>query len=279
MSKQHTILVLSLAVLLMVSLVWANEAKEQYSMPMNDIAPNAGPVALYPPMDTIWDLLFEINHTVLTGDIRGVGCEYAGGHFYVTAATSYAGQLQNDVFIYDATGALVDSFDQWTTVTGWGWRDLAYDGTYLYGSDDYVVDCFDLNGVAVPANNFPSPITPARALAYDPATDHFWTQSFGGPIYEFDRTGFVHYTGTSGVTAAYGMAWDDVDPADPRPDRSNWMHYSPVQSSDTYVDGRQLCGTSDWSRNYDSDGWWSCIYRRMDSTVLYDGGNDSGNSE
>ena len=47
-------------------------------------------------------------------------------------------------------------------------------------------------------------------------TDNFWTQNFGGPLYEFDRAGVVHNTfgGTSGLTA-YGAAWDARPPGGP----------------------------------------------------------------
>ena len=223
MSKQHTFLVLSLAILLMVSFAWANEAKEQYLVPATDIAPNAGevgPIAHNPGIDAQWDLLFWFDIDILVGSVYNVGCEYAGNQFYVTCANSLGGAPTNMVYRFDSAGLLVDSFAQWSTIGGWGWRDIAYDGTLLYAADDNTVDAFTLAGVSVPGSNIV--VTPPgggsfpRAIAYDPATDHFWTGNFGSYLYEFDRTGAVIWSGPPApIAAVYGMAWDDADPAGP----------------------------------------------------------------
>jgi hypothetical protein len=96
------------------------------------------------------------------------------------------------------------------TSSPWGWRDIAWDGEYLYASDDTQIDIFDpVSGTVVGSQNGPE--NPNRALAYDPATDHFWTANFSSSIYEFDRSGVVinTYPNSSGLSI-YGMAWDDA---------------------------------------------------------------------
>ncbi|TKJ41568.1 hypothetical protein CEE37_03105 [candidate division LCP-89 bacterium B3_LCP] len=172
-----------------------------------DIAPTAGPLALFPPSDSVWDLLFFTSAEPICNDDQLLGVTFADQWFFVTGGGNNADP--NYVYVLNSNGSLNFSFEQSITSTSWGWRDLCYDGTYLYGSCTYTVEAFDTAGNLVPAMNVNGPSLPNRALAYDPISDTFWTQSFSGPIYNFDRTGTVLYTGTSGVIAAYGAAWHD----------------------------------------------------------------------
>jgi len=86
-------------------------------------------------------------------------------------------------------------------------------------------------------------------LAYDPATDHFWTVNFGGSLYEFDRSGTVINTFPNPVSS-YGAAWDDVTPGGPW----IWLHTG-TATGDTHtmvrvnpttglVDGPSIVGTT-----------------------------------
>ncbi|TKJ41497.1 hypothetical protein CEE37_02740 [candidate division LCP-89 bacterium B3_LCP] len=201
MNRTMTVLCMFVA-LLMVTSAWADKEVTL----LNDVSPTAGPVN-YPPVDDPWDMIFYFNAGVVCADNQLLGPHFADGNFYITGAGNAADP--NYVYVCDATGAFNFSFTQSAASTGWGWRDLAYDGTYMYGSVTTTVEAFDLAGNLVPAMNINGPSLPNRALAYDPDTDTFWTQSFSGPIYNFDRSGAVLYTGTSGVTAAYGMAFDE----------------------------------------------------------------------
>ena len=212
MTRTMTVMFLCAALLISAASVWAETKEPEAPWLVSTTDAQVGPVANY--MDAQWDLLAWFNAEITTGDNQLLGGEFAGGHFYITGGGGTAGTRPNTVYILNPDGTLYDSFEQWSSA-GWGWRDLAYDGTYLYGSDDYVIDAFDLDGNAVPAMNINGPITPARALAYDPATDSFWTQSFGGPCYNFDRAGGTIWTGSSGATAVYGMAWDAAAPDGP----------------------------------------------------------------
>jgi hypothetical protein len=98
--------------------------------------------------------------------------------------------------------------------TDWGWRDLAWDGQYLYGSENYsVVQIDPATGLATGVT-IPGPTGPCRALAYDPASDHFFTANFSTSIWEFDRTGAVINTWAN-TKAIYGLAWDDLSEGGP----------------------------------------------------------------
>jgi hypothetical protein len=138
-------------------------------------------------------------------DTQFLGIEFDGTNFWITGGNS--GGEPNKLYKYDATGVLLNTYDQ-NSSAGWGWRDLAFDGTYLYGSDDTVVDQIDPATGLATGYTFTGPISPCRALAYDPATGHFWTASFSSSIYEFDAS-MTHNT-FANSKAIYGMAWDDL---------------------------------------------------------------------
>ena len=139
-------------------------------------------------------------------DTQFLGIEFDGTYFWITGGNS--GGEPNKLYKYDATGVLVSTYDQ-SSAAGWGWRDLAWDGDYLYASDSYnVVQIDPATGLATGVT-IAGPSNPARALAYDPDTDHFWTASFSSSIWEFGRDGTVHNT-FANSKAIYGMAWDDL---------------------------------------------------------------------
>jgi hypothetical protein len=93
----------------------------------------------------------------------------------------------------------------------WGWRDLTFDGTYLYGSDENELAVIDpLSGQKIDEIPMPSGINPPlRALAYDPETDHFWAANYNSNIIEFNRSGQT-LASYDNDYMAYGMAWDDA---------------------------------------------------------------------
>jgi hypothetical protein len=159
-----------------------------------------------------WDILFYTNAGDTCSDTQLLGCEYANGTFWITGANS--GSMPNKVYRLDNEGNYVGEFDQWSTSV-WGWRDLTYDGTCLYGSDSYTIHAFDTTGTPMPGMNINAPISPCRALAYDPARDHFWSQTFAGLLYEFGRDGTIYSQGNTGIATPTGMAWDNADPNGP----------------------------------------------------------------
>ncbi len=159
------------------------------------------------------DSIFGFDAGGPSGDTQLLGVEFDGTNFFVTGGNSATDP--NKVYLFDAAGSYVSSFDQFRS-TGWGWRDLAWDGDTLYGGDDDgQITKFGIDGSDY--GDFPSPVTPARALAYDPATDHFYTTSWTANIYEIDRSGAVigSWAQAPASYSVYGMAWDDVSPGGP----------------------------------------------------------------
>jgi len=162
------------------------------------------------------DILWNWDATVAHGDDQMLGIEWDGTYFYLTGAGGTTVPDPNYVYRYEFDGTYVDRVAQ-TSAVGWGWRDIAYDGTHMYSSDSLDIVEWSITGPAgSPVLNIHnthvgvSPVSPARALAYDPATDHFWTASFSSNFFEFDLTGTVYNSFINPWAGAYGMAWDDL---------------------------------------------------------------------
>jgi len=168
---------------------------------VNEKAPSVNP-ALGAGED-VGDFLFDIDVETITSDIRCLGVENDGTDWWITGAADMLG-----AFLYriDAGGALLNTYAQGKT--SWGWRDLVYDGTYLYASDSFVIEEIDpVTGMAT-GITIASPVSPARALAYDPNTDSFWTASFSSSLYNVMRDGTsMAYTNPGGL-AIYGAAYE-----------------------------------------------------------------------
>jgi hypothetical protein len=199
-----------------------------------DVSPYVGPVAPSSPSDVIWDVVQSFDCQMTYSQLQ-LGAAYAGGYFWVTGGGgSSAVTTDNKYYRFTTAGVLVDSFAQ-PNNSGWGWRDLAFDGTYLYaGCETATVVAFNpTTGALVPGMDFPKPAAAAnvRALAYDPVTDHFWTGNFSSNIIEFDRSGTVIWQGSpSPLAGVYGMAWDANYSAGP----TLWIHDQTNNNSCTF---------------------------------------------
>jgi hypothetical protein len=152
------------------------------------------------------DELFRLDVTTPTGHYGIVGIEYVGGNYYITSGGELYVEDTNYLFKLDQSGNLVESWQQPTT-SDWGWRDLAWDGTYLYASDSAVIDQIDPATGQKTGTTIPSPVNPARGLAYDPDTDHFWTANWDSDLYEIDRSGTVIHNYPNSWYI-YGLGWD-----------------------------------------------------------------------
>ena len=157
------------------------------------------------------DSVFCFSPEVQVNDNQILGVEFDGMYFWITGANS--GSDPNKLYKFDAQGNLIASYDQPSHATGWGLRDLAWDGQYLYGSASTIISQID-PATGQEVGQLTGPENPNRALAYDPVTDHFWTANFSSSIYEFDRNGNVINV-YSNSYSIYGMAWDDVSPDGP----------------------------------------------------------------
>jgi len=202
------LLLLGMALLLTATSVGAQAVKVMEVIPTADVSPFVGPVIPYSPTDNPWDILWFSDVEAACLDNQLLGAEFAANKWFVSGGNT--GVNPNKLYILDYDGTLLNTIDQPTT-SSWGWRDLTYDGTYLYAGDEgNLIHAFDTDGNLVPSMNIPRPtgITCARALTYDPATDHFYSSNWGPLTLEFTRTGLVVRTFNCLAPSTYGLAWD-----------------------------------------------------------------------
>jgi len=214
LKKSVLIFVVTISLLGWSSLTWADEsATDQAENIFSSMeAKTAG--------DILWHC--DVQHLVSPdSDYQIVGIETFRDTIYTTGGNN--GLDPNRVHVWLRTGSTCQylySVNQPAASTGWGWRDLACDGNYLYGSYSKTLNCFYVTPggvVEVPANNIvvglPGTLI-IRAVAYDPDSNWFWTADFGNSIYAFNRAGAIKRT-YANTKAIYGLAYDNTTPGGP----------------------------------------------------------------
>jgi len=180
-----------------------------------DVAPFSFSGGNLPVITDFQDSVFCLD-LVFLNDTQLLGIEFDGTYFWITGGNSAVDP--NKLYKLDANGVFVDSFYQ-TGTTAWGWRDLAWDGQYLYGSDDAIIDEIDPITGLVTGVTIPGPQPTNRGLAYNPDNDHFYTANWGSTIDEFDRNGVV-YNNFPNTKSIYGLAYDGLSEDGPY----LWVH-------------------------------------------------------
>jgi len=154
------------------------------------------------------DILYIYDVTQACGEQGALGVDYDGQYIYVTGF--YNGDSLRRVYFFQKDGTYLSSAIQPTI--DMGWRDLAFDGEYMYSSCGPYIDKWTVTGLPdQPAIQFVDhilgPLDMNRGLAYDPSTDHFWTANWRSQIFEIDRNGNIMNT-YENYLAIFGMAWD-----------------------------------------------------------------------
>lgn len=171
-----------------------------------------------------WDVLFTFDAV----EAASPGIETNGTYFYTT--TWNAGNFHR----YDMDGSNATTF---TVGSISAIRDLAYDGTYFYGSPAsmtiYVMDLDNETQIGTITVDGGSGITGVRHIAYDPMLDGgnggFWVGNWD-ELAAIDMSGntLVDNSSTPTMNSAYGSAYDPwTDPANPK----LWIATQPATTS------------------------------------------------
>jgi len=184
-----------------VSMVAGNENIEDA-----DICLNSGQsVATMAPGDIVIDFDAQTVH----GETGSLGAEWDGGYFWSTCRGSTS--PPHDLNKWDIGGNLIATYDQPAMGSSWGIRDLAFDGSYLYGGCEdgfWQIDLSDGSTTLLFSNI--APMTCIRALAWEPNEGMFYSGNFASGFYKFTPDGTTITPVTNpGLTAVYGMAYDD----------------------------------------------------------------------
>jgi hypothetical protein len=158
--------------------------------------------------DEPWDELLRFDVTFITGDQLIQGAAFAWGSFWVVGGGLLSGE-PNQIYKFDPMGNYQGSTQQPST-TVYGFRDLAYDGEYLWGSESEWLVAFDTSGVI--HDSIPGPLNPNRCLTYDPGEDVFYCGDITATIYAIDRDGNIVNSYSGHGMQVYGLAWFRDDP-------------------------------------------------------------------
>ncbi len=162
-----------------------------------------------PERDDPWDVVFEWNITQRSLLNRIMGAEFADDRFYLTCADPEVGPK---VVVLDWEGNLVRTIDQPVETVGWGLRDLAWDGEFLYASQNNRIYGFSTGG-DLSSEQAGAPIELNRALAYDSETDGFWSAEWDSDWYLVNRDGEIQMQWDEhGLSGIYGFAYHQNDP-------------------------------------------------------------------
>jgi hypothetical protein len=152
----------------------------------------------------MWDLLYDFDMDTPSGLTGLAGAESDGEFIY---ATKWAG---GEIVKFDMDGNFIETF----IIPGvTGLRDLAFDGTYMYGAAAattvYKMD-FDAQTLV---SSFTAP-TAVRAIAYDADNNAFWGNNWSTDMVLFDESGATLNTLT-GMPSMYGAAYDNFSEGGP----------------------------------------------------------------
>jgi hypothetical protein len=179
--------------------------------PGNDIAANTFEldywhdvkVDITSPADgdkAIWDIQHQFDVYAATGVLGNVGAEWDGTYLYSCVWSS------SSIHQFDDTGVLLKTF----TIAGVSnLRDLAHDGTYLYGGAA-AGTIWEMDPIGEVLISSISGGFQSRALGYNEDDDTFFCSNWGDPVWEIDRTGAILNTFNLGTTTStYGFAYDN----------------------------------------------------------------------
>jgi hypothetical protein len=159
---------------------------------------------------TIGSPLFAIDLEAATGNVNCQGIEFDGEYWWVTGGSNI---IVSYLYKLSSSGQLLEKYPQPAGNWGFqGWRDIAYDGEFLYGGDDSAAP--GMITQIDPANGrptgvyIPTPLLVARALAYDAVTDSFWTADLNSLLYNIARNGTVLGAYPHFLSSVRGMAME-----------------------------------------------------------------------
>ncbi len=163
------------------------------------------------PSDDTWDLQLEFDVDAASGAAGNAGAECDGSYYYTTRWAS------NLIHQYDLDGNLVQEF----SIGGVsGLRDLAFDGTYMYGgAASTTIYQMDFNSMTL-VSSISSP-QQVRSISYDEGSQGapgFWCANWDTDLTLVGMDGSTIATipaATHGFGGMYGSAYDAFTPGGP----------------------------------------------------------------
>ncbi|MBM3326071.1 MAG: hypothetical protein FJY65_03670, partial [Calditrichaeota bacterium] len=148
-----------------------------------------------PRRDAPWDLLQTIDLTASTGEQYFYGATMfdtgnPADYQYIASAGSFRSDTCR-LYYFNRAGQAVRNVPL-LNIQGWGFRDLAYDGAWLYASYDRRLSRYNpVNGAWNLDITRTLPLQMARAIAWNPADSTFWIGDRDDVWYQLDRNGQI----------------------------------------------------------------------------------------
>ncbi|MBT7788066.1 MAG: T9SS type A sorting domain-containing protein [Calditrichaeota bacterium] len=130
-----------------------------------------------------WDLREQIPAGAIANDARVQGVVYANDHFYASGANARDPQI----YVINREGELIDQFDQPGGGGSYGFKDLAFDGEWIWGSGSATIYAINLEGELMA--EFEGPFNPTNNLTWDRDREILWAASTTSNIIGIDREG------------------------------------------------------------------------------------------
>jgi hypothetical protein len=168
--------------------------------PLVEQTPYHQKVTTNPIQESMWDLVLSFDVTALSGAAGNAGAEWDGTYFYSTRWAS------NLIHKYNSTGT--ELIEEFSILGISGLRDLAFDGTYMYGgSAANTIYQMDFNTKTLIATIL-SPVA-VRFIAYDEVADAFWVGNWSDNPTLVSRSGTTLASFSTGLAGQYGAAYDN----------------------------------------------------------------------
>jgi hypothetical protein len=156
-------------------------------------------------------LQFDVQtNTTYQGNL---GVDWDGQYFWSTGCAA-GGVAPYFIIKWDNRGHKLAEYSQPSQPSSsWGFRDMAFDGTYLYsGSENGFWKIDPATGATTLMFSSMSPMTIIRALTWVPSEGMFYTGSFALGWFKFTADGTtITSIPNPGLTAVYGMAYDSIN--------------------------------------------------------------------
>ena len=173
-----------------------------------------------PRRDEPWDLIRTYDISAETGEQFFISAHMVhNGTPSTYLLIAGAGDFNRDprrcyFYKFFRDGEFVGEVAQDRDMDGWGVRDLAYDGIYLYGSIDERIFVINPTTGLVIEEETETPLNVNRAIAYDEESDAFWVGDADDIWVKVNREGIIlDRVLDHGLERVTGMAWNPSDDA------------------------------------------------------------------
>ncbi len=159
---------------------------------------------------------------MVEGRTNFLGLEIVGNQVYVTSDGALGDSSDNYIIVLNQQGQEVRRFQQ-PSRSGTGFKDLAYDGTFLWGGEDSMVVQFDLQGrvhrsIRIPVwqrDGASDSLAQPGALAWNWEDSTLMMANRTSPVYEMNMAGEIvgthRFTLPRHIPDIRGLAWNSGD--------------------------------------------------------------------